>query len=164
MQRLSNLAWLGLVLVRLALAEPLGVNSDQQASTERAGPGRERRLAAVDRKLEGLVAEYQRLHRDRLTLQSALRRVESHLAETRAIHQRLIADRARLRSLTARRAQLEATHVRLLDRIVNLESEHELLTVENRVRKDNARQDWGMTGAGVLLGGFLIGFLVSKMW
>jgi hypothetical protein len=46
--------------------------------------------------------------------------------------------------------------------LVTLERDLELLRVENRARRYDARQDWAMLGIGVLCGGVLAGVLVTR--
>jgi SH3 domain protein len=122
----------------------------------------EQNLFQIQTKQDALVAENQRLQHDHLTLRQALTHVQKRLTATRAAQQQLVSTITRLRELIPRRQALEERHQSLLSQLVIVESELELLRVENNARKDDASQRWAMMGFGVLFGGVLAGLLVTR--
>ena len=46
---------------------------------------------------------------------------------------------------------------------VSLEKELQLIQQENQVLKDRSQREWFIAGAGVLLGGMLLGLILPKL-
>lgn len=112
---------------------------------------------------EKLAAENERLRRDQMATREALAHLQTRLNTAKALHQQLISTIVRLRSLIPRRQALEEQHRTLLSQVVALESDVELLRVENDARRNEASHDWVMLAISVLLGGVLVGLLVIRI-
>ncbi len=120
-------------------------------------------LLQMQAKRDALVAENQRLQRNQLALRQALAHRQARLTAARAARQQLVSTITRLRHLIPRRQALEKRHQSLLSQVVTLESDLELLRVENNARRDDASHDSATMGIGMLFGGLLAGLLVTRM-
>ena len=122
----------------------------------------EQRLLRLRAKQDEIAAANQRGRRDQLALRHALADLQSRLVATRTAHQQLVSTIARLRDLIPRGQALEEQHQSLLSQLVTLESDLELLRVENDARRDDASRNWAIVGIGVLLGGVFAGLLLNR--
>jgi SH3 domain protein len=103
--------------------------------------------------------------------------LKQELAELQKSHQELEAERAtlasktesasaeveRLNQVAAQPILLDKQNRELKQQNVSLEKELQLLQQENQSLKDSSQREWFITGAGVLLGGLLLGLIVPKL-
>jgi SH3 domain protein len=68
-----------------------------------------------------------------------------------------------LEEVAARPIVLDTENRELQQKNVALEKELQILNQENQALKDRARREWFIAGAGVLLGGLLLGMLLTRI-
>lgn len=69
----------------------------------------------------------------------------------------------RLNQVAAQPLQLDKQNRDLKQQNVSLEKELQLIQQENQVLKDRSQREWFIAGAGVLLGGMLLGLILPKI-
>jgi SH3 domain protein len=73
------------------------------------------------------------------------------------------AELERLKQVAAQPILLDNQNRELKQQNVSLEKELQLLQQENQVLKDRSQREWFIAGAGVLLGGMLLGLILPKL-
>ncbi len=68
-----------------------------------------------------------------------------------------------LNEVAAKPVMLDKENRELQQKNVALEKEMQILNQENQVLKDRSRRDWFIAGAGVLLGGLILGLLIPRL-
>lgn len=68
-----------------------------------------------------------------------------------------------LNEVAAKPVLLDKQNQELQQNNVALEKEMQILNQENQVLKDRSRRDWFIAGAGVLLGGLILGLLIPRL-
>ena len=121
-------------------------------------------------KLRQAEARLARLEQENQALREKLKALEGKLAEAdkerkrlESLRQRLEGELARLKEVAARPAELAEENTQLKTRLVEAEKELAQLRSEVSTLRDQTRRDWFLAGAGVLLGGLLIGLIVPRI-
>ena len=70
---------------------------------------------------------------------------------------------AQIRRTAASTLSIEEQNQELQIKVVNLERELQLSQQENMSLSDNSDRDWFITGAGVLIGGMILGLIIPRM-
>ena len=121
------------------------------------------KLAVAEKKLERLRAQNSQLKEE----VSSLRQQHTELASERdnLLNQSQSAktEVERLNEVAAKPILLDKQNRELKQQNVSLEKELQLMQQENQVLKDRSQREWFIAGAGVLLGGMLLGLVVPKI-
>lgn len=121
------------------------------------------RLAGLERERDALAGDNARLRDEVAELTRERSALEDRVERLAGVRRTLDVENERLRALAALPGELRAENAALAARLEELEREATLLREKNRARRDTARRDWFLAGGGVLLGGFLLGVLVSRV-
>jgi len=121
------------------------------------------RLAKAEKQLDRLRQEKQQLEQKLVSLQeekSTLDKEHTNLGnETEQLRNEL----DNLRKVAARPVELAEQNNKLTDKVANLQQQLQLLQETNRQLQDHSQRNWFLTGAGVLFGGILLGFLLPML-
>lgn len=120
-------------------------------------------LQDTNQRLDSLSQENKQLHTELDTLRKQISDTNSAKEDAIAQMQRLAAELAQIRQASASSVALLEERNQLLDKAAALENELENLRREKETLVEKDSQDWFMKGAGVLLGGILLGFLLPKL-
>jgi SH3 domain protein len=137
----------GWILTRFLTAEPIA--RDKLAVAER-GLGAARERVA---QLESQVAE----------LTQQLTSIRGELERTRANHGEVSAELADIRTASANVVAIREQNGTLQQRLNEREREVERLTSDNAALGTRSNQEWFIVGAGVLLGGIVIGLIAPTL-
>ena len=75
----------------------------------------------------------------------------------------LIQELTSIRQASSQAVQIQSERDQLQERVVNLERDLQKIKREKQTLEDSSSQDWFLIGAGVLLGGILIGIVLPKL-
>jgi SH3 domain protein len=114
-------------------------------------------------KLTELSESHKALEGELASLRGAKEAAERTAQQASAEKERLSAELAAIRQVSANALQIEAERDQLRKSVINLERELEAKRLQNQVLLDDQRQRWFLIGAGVLLGGILIGLLFPQI-
>lgn len=120
-------------------------------------------LEEATRKLENLQEENEKLRSTLSEVQEERARLASErdelLGKTEEAEERL----AHLNEVAEKPIVLDQENRELQQQNIALEKELQILNQENQVLKDRAEREWFIAGAGVLLGGLLLGLLIPRI-
>lgn len=120
-------------------------------------------LTAAEAKLAKLETENKQLQEELAATQQkegALNKEHQSLAKE---HKKQTDELTQLRRVAAKPLKLENENQKLKQQMVELENERELLSRENQVLRDSSDREWFLTGAGVIIGGIIIGLLAPSL-
>lgn len=137
----------GWILTRYLTAEPIA--RDRLAVAERS-------LAAARERATALEQETSELSRN-------LAATRAELEQTQTDHGTVSRELADLRSAAANVVEIRDQNERLQQRLVQRDREVEELTADNRRLAARENQNWFVIGAGVLLGGIVIGLVAPSL-
>lgn len=126
-------------------------------------PAARARLAAAERRLETLSQETAQLREQRDELRKANAEQAAALEQLRSESGRTGQELARLKTIAARPVELNQENQTLRERTVTLEKDLQMVRQENQILKDGSARDWFIAGAGVLIFGMLLGFVLPKL-
>ena len=126
-------------------------------------PVAKEKLAAAENKLQRLLEQNNALKEELATLKKSSSDVEAErnalLNQTESAN----AELERLKQVAAQPILLDNQNRELKQQNVSLEKELQRIQQENQVLKDRSQRDWFIAGAGVLLGGILLGLILPKL-
>ncbi len=126
-------------------------------------PVAKEKLAAAENKLQRLLEQNNALKEELATLKKSNTEVEAErnalLSQTESANTEL----ERLKQVAAQPILLDNQNRELKQQNVSLEKELQRTQQENQVLKDRSQRDWFIAGAGVLLGGILLGLILPKL-
>ena len=137
----------GWILTRFLTAEPIA--RDRLAGAERNLTAARNRVAELEQQMAGLSAD--------------LDSTKAALEQTRAVHGEVSAELADIRTTSANVIEIREQNQTLRQRLNEREQEVERLTLENSVLGSRSDQNWFIVGAGVLLGGIVIGLIAPSL-
>jgi SH3 domain protein len=121
------------------------------------------RLTAAEAKLAKLETENKRLKEELSTTSQKEGAVSQELGKLRQENKKQNEELTHLRRVAAKPLKLENENQRLKKQLVELENERELLSRENQVLRDSSDREWFLTGAGVIIGGIIIGLIAPSL-
>jgi SH3 domain protein len=121
------------------------------------------RLTAAEAKLAKLETENKQLKETLDTTSQKENAASKELAKLRQENTKQTEELTRLRRVAAKPLKLENENQRLKKQLVELENERELLSRENQVLRDSSDREWFLTGAGVIIGGIIIGLIAPSL-
>lgn len=137
----------GWVLSRFLTAEPIA----------------REKLAAAQSKLQRLVEQNNALKEELASLKNNNTDLEAERNALLNQQETTKAELDRLNQVAAQPLQLDKQNRDLKQQNVSLEKELQLIQQENQVLKDRSQRDWFIAGAGILLGGMLLGLILPKI-
>ena len=121
------------------------------------------KLAAAQKRLQRLKDQNNQLKQELATLQKSHRELETERTALVNKSTTTDAELERLNQVAAQPILLDKQNRELKQQNVSLEKELQLLQQENQSLKDRSQREWFIAGAGVLLGGMLLGLIVPKL-
>ena len=121
------------------------------------------KLAVAQRQLKRLKDQNSTLKQELASLKNSQRELESERAALLSKSKTADAELERLNQVAAQPILLDNQNRQLKQQNVSLEKELQLLQQENQSLKDRSQREWFIAGAGVLLGGMLLGLIVPKL-
>ena len=133
----------GFILTRFLIPEPIA--RDKLAAAERGLAAAKTRATELEQQVNALTAE--------------LGGTKTDLAKTRSSHDQISKDLTDLRTSAANVVEIRDQNESLRQRLIQREREVEELTAANTRLASQDKQNWFIVGAGVLLGGVVIGLI-----
>jgi SH3 domain protein len=137
----------GWILTRFLIAEPIARD----------------RLDAAERNLATAKARAADLEQRVTTLTAELGTTKSELEKVSTNHDQVSKDLADLRTASANVVEIRDQNESLRQRLIQREREVEELTAANARLASQDQQNWFIVGAGVLLGGIIIGLIAPSL-
>ncbi len=137
----------GWILSRFLTAEPIA--RDRLDAAERNLATAQKRVAELEEQVGQMAAQ--------------LRDTQSDLAETRSNHTKVSAELADLKTSAANVVEIRDQNESLRQKLVDRDRQVQQLTIENRSLSSRTNQNWFIVGAGVLLGGIVIGLVAPTL-
>jgi len=121
------------------------------------------RLAKVQKQLERLQTRHRKLRTQLAELRKQTAELQAERDRLRSENAKLTSELKHLREVAAKPIELEAQNRTLKQQNVSLEKELQLVRQENQVLQNSSQRDWFIAGAGVLLGGILLGLILPRI-
>jgi SH3 domain protein len=121
------------------------------------------KLAAVQARLKRLKDQNSKLKQELTTLQKNQRDLEAERVALASKTESANTELERLQQVAAQPILLDKQNRELKQQNVSLEKELQLLHQENQSLKDRSQREWFIAGAGVLLGGLILGLIIPKL-
>ena len=137
----------GWILTRFLTAEPIA----------------RERLAVAERNLSAARERVTSLEQQVTELSGELGATKASLEELTANHEGVSKDLADLRAASANVVEIRDQNASLRQRLIQREREVEELTAQNSQLSGRNEQNWFVVGAGVLLGGIVIGLIAPSL-
>jgi SH3 domain protein len=137
----------GFILTRFLTAEPIA--RDKLAAAERGLATAKTRVTELEQQVSALTTE--------------LGGTKTDLGDTRKRHDQVSKELTDLRTAAANVVEIRESNENLKQRLIQREREVEELTAANTRLSRQDKQSWFIVGAGVLLGGIVIGLIVPSL-
>lgn len=121
------------------------------------------KLAAAQGRIQRLMDKNNQLTQELASLKTSQRELETERAALISKTESSDAELERLNKVAAQPILLDKQNRELKQQNVSLEKELQLLQQENQSLKDRSQREWFIAGAGVLLGGMLLGLIIPKL-
>lgn len=121
------------------------------------------KLAVAQSQLQRLKEQNSKLKQELTNLQNSNRDLEAERTTLVSKTESADAELQRLNQVAAQPILLDNQNRQLKQQNVSLEKELQLLQQENQSLKARSQREWFIAGAGVLLGGMLLGLIVPKL-
>lgn len=120
-------------------------------------------LDEITKKLDGALEENKRLKADLASSESGRLSTDKTAQQLQAEATRLNTELMSVRQASANVLQIQSERDQLRESVISLERELDTLRREKQALDADHRQEWFMIGAGVLLGGVVLGVVLPRM-
>lgn len=120
-------------------------------------------LDAARARLQKLEASHTEISTELAELKAQKANVDSTAKDFKTRSEQLQRELDELQTTASNALRIQEERNQLQERVVNIERELETLKRENDILKNNSAQDWFIVGAGVLLLGLFLGFILPKL-
>ncbi len=121
------------------------------------------RLAVAERDLGSARSRVDDLEAQVATLSSQLRETKTDLEQTRGTHGEVSKELNDIRVAAANVVEIRDQNQTLRERLSRSDDQVQKLTVENEALAARSNQSWFLVGAGVLLGGIVLGLVAPSL-
>ncbi len=121
------------------------------------------RIATAERRAEQLAQQNAELKQQQSELRQQTGQQSGSIGQLTKKNQQLSEQLDKLQKVAAHPMQLANENQQLRERSITLEKDLQLVKQENQVLKDRSEREWFVAGAGVLLAGMLLGFILPKL-
>jgi SH3 domain protein len=121
------------------------------------------KLAVAESKLQRLLEQNNALKEELVNLKKSSADLEAERNALLSQTDSASAELERLNQVAAQPILLDKQNRELKQQNVSLEKELQLIQQENQVLKERSQREWFIAGAGVLLGGMLLGLILPKL-
>ncbi len=126
-------------------------------------PSARDRLATAKEELAAEKEAAERLKREISTLRAHEAEIERSNRELQENNSQLSQELASIRRTASRALAIEEENARFREEVAQRKEERDTLLQQNTVLKDQSRRDWFVAGAGVVLGGLLLGLIIPRI-
>ncbi|PCI20365.1 MAG: hypothetical protein COB62_04695 [Piscirickettsiaceae bacterium] len=126
-------------------------------------PSAKARLARTEAALQKLQGINKNANAKLSSLSEQKGSLDTKSTELEKLNASLSSELTTLKQTSDNAVQTQEERDQLLQRVVNIEREFETVKRENDVLKSSNSQDWFLVGAGVLLLGIFLGFILPKI-
>ncbi|MDJ0870915.1 MAG: TIGR04211 family SH3 domain-containing protein [Gammaproteobacteria bacterium] len=126
-------------------------------------PSARDRLATAKEELAAEKEAAERLKREIGTLRAHEAEIERSNRELQENNSQLSQELASIRRTASRALAIEEENARFREEVAQRKEELDTLLRQNAVLKDQSRRDWFVAGAGVVLGGLLLGLIIPRI-
>ncbi|WP_022949044.1 TIGR04211 family SH3 domain-containing protein [Methylohalobius crimeensis] len=126
-------------------------------------PSAHARLRQTSRELQQLTEENARLKQELESLQAQQRTLADQKTELSDRTGQLTSEIQRIRNVAANALAIESERNQLREKVANLERNLKQLQLENRALNSDNSQRWFLIGAGVLVGGLVLGLILPHL-
>ena len=126
-------------------------------------PSARDRLTAAEADLAGQKEANARLKREIGTLKAHEAEIERSNRELQEHNRQLSEELANIRRTASRALAIEEENARFREELAQGKEELDTLLRQNAALKDHSRRDWFMAGAGVALGGLILGLIIPRI-
>jgi SH3 domain protein len=120
-------------------------------------------LVKTNKTLQTLQEETKQLKDELAALKASQKDANTYNETLTKEKNQLIQEVTSIRQASSDAIQILEERNQLQERVVNLENDLQKLKRENKTLEDSTAQDWFLIGAGVLLGGILLGLILPKL-
>jgi SH3 domain protein len=120
-------------------------------------------LAATTSKLASVATEITALKKVLKNLQSDHQEMASEAEALKTEKSRLIQELTSIRQASSKAIEIQKERNQLQERIINLERDMQTVSHEKQTLEESTSQDWFLIGAGVLLGGIILGLILPRI-
>jgi len=126
-------------------------------------PTAQARLEKATKRLIRLKAQNTKLKTDLQTTRKSVKELDSERKDLLSKHQANSVELKHLTEVAAKPILLDKENRELKQQNISLEKDLQRVQQENQSFKDRSQREWFIAGAGVLLGGMLLGLLIPKI-
>ncbi len=126
-------------------------------------PSARDRLTTAEAELTGQKEANSRLKREIGTLKAHEAEIERSNRELQENNRQLSDELANIRRTASRALAIEEENARFKEELAHGKEELDTLLRQNAALKDHSRRDWFMAGAGVALGGLILGLIIPRI-
>lgn len=126
-------------------------------------PAAKDRLAVAQKDLAAARDRVSELEAENKMLKDELTGTQSQLGDLKGKHAEVSADLADLQKAAANVVEIRDQNTTLRQRLIDRERQVDELTTTNRSLSSRTNQNWFVVGAGVLLGGIVIGLVAPSL-
>jgi SH3 domain protein len=121
------------------------------------------RLAVAERSLSNARGRVTELEQQVASLTAEVGGTKAELEQTRSSHEHVSQELSSIKTASANAIELRDQNESLRQKLIDRERQVEQLTTENGVLAARNNQSWFVVGAGVLLGGVIIGLIAPSL-
>ncbi len=121
------------------------------------------RLASAQQRLASIESENKQLKERLAKLGEQQKEVTQQHQDAASSARQLQQELTQIRNTAANALTLDSENKTLKEQHVQLRTELQLVQQENATLKDRSDQDWFMKGAGVVIGGILLGLILPRL-
>ena len=126
-------------------------------------PSARDRLTTAEAELARQKVANARLKREIGTLKAHEAEIERSNRELQEHNRQLTEELAKIRRTASRALAIEEENARFREELAQGKKELDTLLRQNAALKDHSRRDWFMAGAGVALGGLILGLIIPRI-
>ena len=126
-------------------------------------PAAKDQLAAAQQNLTAARSRATQLESDNATLRDQLASTKMELEQLKTSHSQVSTELADLKKAAANVVEIRDQNTSLRARLVERDRQVEQLTIDNKSLSSRNNQNWFIVGAGVLLGGIVIGLVAPSL-
>ena len=126
-------------------------------------PSARDRLAKAKQELAAQAEASERLKREISTLRAHEAEIERSNRELQENNSQLSEELASIRRTASRALAIEEENARFREEVAQRKEELDTLLRQNALLKDQSRRDWFVAGAGVALGGLIMGLIIPRI-
>ena len=126
-------------------------------------PAAKQQLAKALETIQVLKSSSSTAQTDLISLREAHQKLEREAKRLSIDNQALSKELASIKKTAANALNLDSENRKITKEFLSLERNHQLLEQQTEALKDRREKDWFIAGAGVLIVGMILGFIIPKL-